>query len=167
MRDEPADAPVPDAFTPSKYHAERIGELEQEIARLEALTPEEAATHAANDRKAAEQRNADRSVKVAEIRGKYETMLEQVRAWEPPSTDHDGLKGFMIDQLRESIEFDCRPYEEPLPPLDGGVWRSEQLENAYRSLGYHHKEHGKELERVEQRNRWVRQLRESVPMVAA
>ncbi|VTR91619.1 unnamed protein product [Gemmata massiliana] len=49
-------------------------------------------------------------------------MLEHVRAWEPPSTDHENLKQFMIDQLRESIDFDCRgEYREPLPALDGVV----------------------------------------------
>ena len=34
MRDEPTDVPVPDAFTPSKYHLEQIAVLEQEIIRL-------------------------------------------------------------------------------------------------------------------------------------
>ncbi|MDY3551456.1 hypothetical protein R5W24_000532 [Gemmata sp. JC717] len=167
MRDEPADAPIPGAFAPTKYHKDRITDTERELAELETMAPEVAKARAAEEHEAAKQRNAERKTKVAEIRRKYESMLDQVRAWEPPSTDHDNLKQFMIDQLRQSIDFDCREYQEPLPTLDGAVWLAEKRERVLRDLGYHHQEHGKELERVEQRNRWVRQLRESVPVVAA
>lgn len=167
MRHDPAGDPVPESFTPSTYHVDRIAEVERELAELEAMTSDGAKTRAAEDREAAKQRNAERMAKVAEIRRKYEAMLDQVRAWEPPSTDHENLKRFMIDQLRESIDFDCREYREPMPTLDGAVWLAEKRERGLRDLGYHHKEHGKELERVEQRNRWVRQLRESLAGVAA
>ena len=35
-------------------------------------------------------------------RERYETMLAEVEAWQPPTPDHEELKRFMADQLRES-----------------------------------------------------------------
>ena len=42
MRDEPADAPIPDEFKPSDYHFKKIEEAKAELARLRAMSPDEA-----------------------------------------------------------------------------------------------------------------------------
>ena len=42
-----------------------------------------------------------------QLKERYQLMLNQVQMWTPPTSDHDGLKEFMINQLNKSIEFDC------------------------------------------------------------
>jgi len=40
-------------------------------------------------------------------RSQYEAMLIQVNAWIPPTTKHQYLKKYMIDQITGSINYDC------------------------------------------------------------
>lgn len=53
-------------------------------------------------------------------------MLDQVQLWQPPTDDHMGLKEFMIQQIEESIKFDCASYAEDrvsmIRLLSGDEW---------------------------------------------
>ncbi len=168
MRDEPADSPVPESFAPSAYHKDKLAALEQEHSRLDAMTADEAAEAAAAEREQVVQANAARAAKCAETRQRYEAMIAQVKTWQPPSDDHSQLKEFMLDQLRESIRFDCDGvYQAELPPADGTEWLARNRERVACERAYHHKAYGEELERVNGRNEWVRKLRASVPPVCA
>lgn len=39
---------------------------------------------------------------------RYLAMLEKVQEWEPPTAEHSCLKDFMVSQLEDSIDFDCK-----------------------------------------------------------
>ena len=55
-------------------------------------------------------------------------MLTQVRAWTPPTTDHAGLKDFMIQQLTVSMPGECA-----IPPerLDGQHGARREIERLF------------------------------------
>lgn len=163
MRDMGLDARIPDEFEPPTYHEKEIRIAKARLATLGEMTPENAARHAKEDydqaviarEKAETERNARRE--------RYEAMLADVDKWQPPTEEHQGLKTFMADQLRESIKFDCgMDYWPDLPTLDGAEWMAQQVAKAERDVAYHTEEHQKELERTESRNAWVRALRESL-----
>lgn len=168
MRDEPMSAPIPHEFTPSNYYAESLAKAEAEVSRLRSLTFEQAQAESAasfqRDLNAWDRRADER----AALREKYEVMLASVQAWTPPTAEHQELKDFMAKQITDSIDWDCSDkYDKPPENRLARVWLSLAIAEAERSLEYARKSHAEEVERVNERNRWLKALRESVPPPAA
>jgi hypothetical protein len=160
LRDSP-DAEIPDRFEPSDYHTEKLVEAKVRGAELERMPDWQADAAADAAYRAATNRWREHERKVYETKQRYEDMLLQVHHWDPPTDDHRGLKKFMIEQLQDSITFDCSSL--PVPQRQTGEeWRSHELERVSWDLTYHEEQLAKEIERAEERTRWVRELRESL-----
>jgi hypothetical protein len=159
MRDDPWDAPIPEEFKPSDYNAKKLVEIADELGVIEAMTDEEAAAFFEKEHAEllAKYEGWDRDKD--EKRARYESMLEKVRAWTPPSADHAPLKSFMLEQLGTSIDHDCTHYErtEKIPT------RASRVAQLRKDRAYHQEEDRKERERVAGRNAWLKALRASVP----
>lgn len=164
MRDLPLDSPLPDSFEPAPYYAETLVKAEQRLAELDALSPAERIDASEQafmaDHAAWTQRRERRLAQ----RNRYQAMLAAVVQWQ---TDAEGIREFMIEQLRSSIDFDCGDIEpswdeEPQRLAPGEWWRREidktlkEIERARKSLA-------EEQGRVEGRNRWLQRLRASLP----
>ncbi len=107
----------------------------------------------------------ERQRQTAIERARYEAMIAKVEAWTPPTPDHDGLKKFMLDQLRESVEWDCGGFggSGPAPTRQTEAeWKAEALAQARHQIEHYTAEHAKEIERVNGRNEWIRDLRASL-----
>lgn len=163
MRDDPADAPIPERFEPTDYHANELQQATDRLAQLRLMSPaeaEQAATAAYNsacEERARQVREKD------ELRAKYEAMLAQVVAWKAPTPDHIEYKNFMEKQIRESIDWDCRIFGDPPQQFTGAQWLAEEIRKAEWAINYHIKHDREERERVEGRNGWVKALRDSLP----
>ena len=96
----------------------------------------------------------------------YEAMLEKVRAWEPPTPDHENFKRVMEEQITESIRFDCGTDRDsdPPKPITGPEWHEQRLEIASKDVEYHTKELAKAIACAKERREWVEALIESVPI---
>ncbi len=165
LRDEPMDAPIPDRFEPSDYHSKALKKAEERLAWLIQMPSAEAEREAKKQFEEKQEFTARMIKQSNEILAKYDAMLEQVRAWTPPTPDHEGLKEFMVRQLVESIDFDCdtRYWENEAPVLlSAEAWKQGQIQSEERSVVYHREEYCKEVERTEARNDWLRALRESL-----
>lgn len=166
MRDESPEAPIPERFEPTDHHARELQVAVARLAELQAMTPEEVARASVKAHADAYTSWLERERTRREQRGRYELMLAQVDAWEPPTDAHEGLKRFMREQLTESIRFDCgEPYPEPVSP-GPAEWLATQVEKAEWSAAYHTKADQEERERVEGRNRWLAALRASLVRAA-
>lgn len=162
MRDAPNDAKVPERFEPSSYYAEQMEERRATVERLRTMTVAEADEAAESDYRENVERVRKWNAEKLETENRYKAMLAKVVEWEPPSEDHVELKKFMLQQLHESINFDCgEPYAEPVRKT-AEVWLAEQIAEADRRLAYISEEYAKELKRVENRNRWLAELRSSL-----
>lgn len=162
MRDEPPDAPVPDRFEPSQYHAKQLAEARQERDRIRAMTADEAANAAAASIAEYERDKAQAERENAAQRARYEAMLAKVNAW---SGAPEGIREFAIRQLHDSIEHDCPVFfhfYRDRPSGDGEEWRAAKLAKLERDILYHAKAQAEEEERTEQRNLWMAQLRRSL-----
>jgi hypothetical protein len=95
---------------------------------------------------------------------RLEKMLESVRAWTPPTEDHENLKSFMIDQLEETMKYDGKVI--PVPEIDYdqdyAQLREENIQYLKRDVEYHHNKYLEEIETVTKRNEWITKLYESV-----
>lgn len=167
MRDEPMDAPIPDEFKPSNYHREKLIEARKEKALLETFSDEAKDDYCKeyNDEQLArwEKRKAEKEA----LEVKYKEMLAQVIQWQPPTPDHEGLKEFMIKQIRESIDFDCNmKYDEKPEPLSVEQWFQKRKEKVELNINYHTYENRKEVKRAADRTAWVVALKDSLQLAA-
>lgn len=164
MRDEPSGAPIPERFEPSDYNAKEAAKSRAELARLQAMSIEQVQEAAEEAYSQALERHTKRAEEKTELRNKYNAMLAKAVQWKPPTKDHEGLKGLMVSQLRDSIDWDCSDkYDQPPVKQDATAWRNTQLAELRRSIAYHEKVQAEENERAESRNAWLKALRDSVP----
>lgn len=162
MRDDSPDATIPDEFEPSDYNARALVKARERLAELQAMD-RDAIREAANAAYVEALSYYRKSVKDrADTRANYEAMLDKVLAWEPPTPDHAEMKAFMVQQLEESIRFDCGYEPEPPTRETPEEWHEEQVQRAERDIEYHAKGDREERERAAGRTEWVRALRASL-----
>ena len=159
MRDEPFSGPVPEKIEPSSYAVTRYAEIKDRLRDLKAMTPEQAqiaATKYFDDNEALCVRmNRERD----EENERLDAMLAKVNAWTPPTSEHEPMKKFMLEQLGMSkSDYTSQP-EERVP---GSQWRLAALAKAERDLDYYAKEVREENERAKSRTEWLVALRGSL-----
>ena len=106
----------------------------------------------------------DRSNK---LKIRYQKMLDKANAWTPPTSEHEGLKKFMIEQLNSSIEFDCSNdyYQLELnnvKQLTYNQYVKDMRDRNKSDIEYHTNELKKENERDDTRNAWISSLYKSL-----
>jgi hypothetical protein len=162
MRDEPIDSPIPE-FKVEQYHYDWIERAKADLAKIEAMTKEDCRAAAKKEYDDALAYQVESKKEREDLRQKYESMLVEARAWVPPSPEHEGLKKFMIEQIEQSIEWDCADYERDVPKLvPADQWHLGALAAARETVARYEKSLAEEIERVNKRNLWVRQLKESL-----
>lgn len=151
------------------YYRESVEKAKAALYEAEQRTDAEWERLEVQEREQANALRAERVRDRAAVRDRYQTMLDQVAAWSPPTSEHQGLKDFMESQLRESIQFDCTPlkdYDEPIAPRTVAVFKAEKLASLRRTLAYA-SESLAEQERIAASQRaWVEALFESLGVSA-
>ena len=163
MKDERNDVPVPDEFKASDYHKKKLEEYQMELHALDCITEDAARAFAhaeyVNKTEAEDGYHKQKLV----IKARYLSMLSKVRIWQPPTEEHEGFKKFMEEQLTGSIKFDCGDYpREQYTEQSPKDWIASRRERLLKNIEYHAKEYREELERIAERNLWLKQLRESL-----
>jgi len=104
MRDEPFDKEIPKSLDPSSYCQEKLTEVETRLAKLQKMRYKDADHEAEIEYNEEVNRQREGIASNNKTRSLYQAMLSKVKAWQPPSPDHEGLKNFMIQQIKESIK---------------------------------------------------------------
>lgn len=164
MRDEPRDKEIPDEFKPSDYHSKKLSEYQKELEITQQITFADAESKARAEHRDKTEHNKKQIAEHKELERKYNDMLEKVKNWSPPTSEHQELKNFMISQITQSIEFDCDAsyYSTPEKLSTREEWITGKIDRLIKDMDYHTEEHKKEIERVAERNEWVRQLWDSI-----
>jgi len=102
-----------------------------------------------------------------ELKEKYENILKQVKDWIPPNEDFYELKSFMIDQIEESIDFDCgtsfwQERKKEILNLNIEKYKQNILNKIEESISSNEQYYKEEVERTKRRNQWKQQLVDSV-----
>lgn len=170
MRDEPLSKPVPQEFEVDPGYQTRLDDAVNKQAEFWAMSESEKLEMWEAER--VERLNYARNgIKEKEEQAKrYKAMLAKVEAWKPPTGAHWELAEFMKEQLQGSIEFECNTsvYNHIILTIPNfEEWKHDkQLSLAARVT---HCEHllAEEVERVNGRNQWLKQLRDSLAKVQA
>lgn len=163
MRDEPADAPIPEKIGKNDYYSKELEKAGEKITKLQLMTAEEILLliDMENIEKKIE---ADKSRKKEEaLRKSYNNMLDKVIKWIPPTNDHAEFKSFMIQQIKDSIKWDCG-YSSEFVPIeeDAKAWYDREFKRLNDDWKYYTEQLEKEEARNKSRNLWIKQLRDSL-----
>ncbi len=158
QRDEPLHAPLK-LPEPCDYYAKGLIAARQEFERLSCMTEDGKVLSVAvvNNKRRAAYENSIKKTKL--VNERYGAMLVKVRAWDPPTEDHEELKEFMISQLTRSVS----TYKPKVPvDLEVDDWYADEIEAASDEVDYYIKKHAEEVERTADRREWIEQLLESI-----
>jgi hypothetical protein len=164
MRDDSIDAPIPEELQPAPYYRESLIGAETRLQLAKAMTLDEARAAMAAEATETEVDNARRRAEHAKKVSGYRRMRQLVLEWEPPSSDHAGLRKFMLEQLSTGDPGEC--YQSSAFVGTAEEWLAHRIAEAERDVEWSRNVLREEEERVRLRNEWLRKLRASVPMPA-
>ncbi|AGS81058.1 hypothetical protein [Caulobacter phage Cr30] len=165
MRDEPWNAEIPEQFEPSDHHLKELAKAKKNLTEFLSKTiqelQEQQKTEYENSVKAYQ-----KTLETQELyRNRYQTMLAKVEAWQVPETSEiQGAKKFMREQLQSSIDFDCgySDYGNPQEELSFSDWIESKRKSLEWRVQYHEKEYANEIERTNARNAFLKEFRELI-----
>lgn len=161
LRDEQLSPDIPE-FTIGEYYVTSVETQRKELGQLQAMTPEQVAAAHAEFYAADDKWRTDSNAKKEQARAAYQKMLDEAKAFKPATSEHVKHREFMIEQLTESIAWDCgKPYVLlEREPVD--VWHAKQIADKAKYLARSIESLEEEKQRVSSRNKWVKDLRESL-----
>jgi hypothetical protein len=164
MREEKLSTPIPEEFEVDNYYQDKIKESLRQLKEYENMSLEEAEKLCNEEYEREEEYRLGQFVKSQKLREKLEIILDHILFWQPPSNDHAELKKFAIDQIDQTIRYDCvkEYYSKPSPKITTENWLLSKKASCISNINYYQEEYAKEVERVAGRNNWVKQLRNSL-----
>jgi hypothetical protein len=169
MRDEPNDSKItlPES---SEYYKEELEATQKKLKELQHINMK-----AYNANAITKQMKAIASVEKAiedknELRGKYMFMLMEVKAWRPPTPEHNDFKVYMTKQITDSIDFDCNTqYEDEQierlrEPVDANVLFNKEIDQLNEDVTYFTDKLNNENDTNSGRTKWIKDLAFSLRM---
>ncbi|MDY8021095.1 hypothetical protein [Paenibacillus polymyxa] len=162
MRDEPLNKEIP-VFKPSPYYSNSLDKAIEKLKYYQTMTIEEATVFAEEAYLDSVAVHYKRLETTRLLRKRYEDLLDEIDSWNHPTPDHLELKRFCIKQIKDSIKFDCDiSFISPPIGKTPEEYIADGIKSAQSDIEYYTKEHKKEVERINERNRWVEELKSSL-----
>jgi hypothetical protein len=162
MRDEPFDAEIPESFEPSSYYKEKLENSLNDFENFKKLTNEqieEQCQKSYEDELASYNEYKEKDLIQQQ---NYENMLKKVKDWNPPTSEHQNMKKFMVEQLTESIRFDCGYSRQEPIKLSSKEWAEKEFNKINKDIEYYQKALAEEEARCRERTEWIKALRNSL-----
>lgn len=164
------DGPIPEKIQRHEveWHESKLREARERLERATALSTREVDLERlraleAKDKQIQEWRDRD-----ARLRSQYGDMLALVEAWTPPTPRHERLKTYAIEEIRESIKYDCgeRDWWDAARAellVDAEEYRSSLVRQCGIDIEYHARHLTEAMERQVRDDEWLAALRASIP----
>ena len=170
MRDDDSDAEYTPR-TPSDYHTKEIEKTDKILKDAESMTDKEILAERKKELEESKKYHVKEIAKTKIDRQNLNSILEKAREYQPPTSEHTGIKDFMIQQITETIKYDgetnyhdeaLEKIESELSCMDANRTRKDKIAKAKKDLKYHADELTKDIERCEQSNKWVNEFIKSL-----
>jgi hypothetical protein len=170
MRDEPMNVPIKER-EPSEYHTREVQRANEDLKRAMESSDEDLI---AFERRKLEDRILRYSEMIQQRKSaaiSLNKFLSEAQKYHPPTSEHYGLKDFMIQQLTETIKYDgdskyfdkeLSQAQIELSTLDAERIRKAMIEAANKDIAYHQEEYNKDVQGCERANKWVKEFIESL-----
>lgn len=164
MRDDPWDTPIPEKFEPSSYEQKSLEEAKKDLSDFLSKSLQELQEMKQKEFDKTAAYNKEQLEKSYLQKQRYELMLAKVKAWNVPETSEVyNVKKFMIDQLEQSIDFDCKGNERYYaPPVEQsfGEWVEQKRKSLEQRVQSSQKYLDEEIARTNARNAFLKEFRE-------
>ena len=163
MRDDDMDAEF-QKRTPSDYYINEISKAKKSLKDAEKLSDKVIISIKKKELEKDKKYHIKSIKKIKIDAKKMNKILKDIEAWQPPTSDHTGIKEFMIEQITTTIDFDCKTkyhdeglakIESELLKLNAKHIRKEMVAKAKKDLAYHTKQYNEDVERCNKSNKWV------------
>ena len=149
------------------YHADRLKQAQKEFAEFQQKNDQQLMQEFLAYKARMIKVDQERLEEKQQLRTTYTNMLTQVYAWTPPSPDHVELKNFMIQQLQDSIKWDCNTKYtveslEYWESLQFHNWLKKERQHLEDDIEYHTKHLAEDTLNTLKRNQWKQQLFDSL-----
>lgn len=164
MRDESLNAPLPDEIKPdTRYYDKELRRLRAEFKNLQQMNPAQAARLYRRKHENSIKEEESRKIEQLTLKNQYLEMLIKVISWNAPTPEHEGLKKFMVKQIRDSIEGDCTIREiEPYPKKTPKQLYAEKMASVESDIHFYVKKRREEVERSKEHTKWIKDLKQSL-----
>lgn len=150
------------------YYEKEIADDERELAELKAMSLEDAKARSLEEYHGALKRNDEHKKYNSKTAMRLNTMRKAVETWDSPGPEFEkGVKRFMLEQIDETLKFDCGEFDchkDPERPVTGYKWRNDAIERVEYSLEYNKKKLAEEIERRKTWFAYLNAAKASVPM---
>ena len=143
------------------YHREKLEEAKSALDSFLRLSYDDLADQNSLKHSADVESWSRETQKNAKIMAAYNKMLNEVLAWKPPTETHQGLKDFMLEQLRSSIEFDNYTPSMPVRPSTE-EFKQKKIDSLKWNINYHEEYLQKAIDNHAARTEWLDQLKKSI-----
>lgn len=161
MRDDPLDAPLPEKFEPAPYYRDRLTKANADLSEALGMTVAEARVLMESEAEARAKRNAKRREEHAATAAAYMRMRGEVLAWKPPTSEHEGIKKFMLEQLSTGDPGSL--YQEDEGASNAAEWLARRIASCSREVERAAKAMAEEEQRCRTRTDWLQALVASLP----
>jgi hypothetical protein len=165
MRDDSLTKAIPEKFEESSLYKRSLQTAKENLSKYQSLTIEEAELMCRAEYEQSRKSTMKFIEEQERIFESYRKVLEEVKQWNPPTSDHNGLKNFAIEQITMCMkDCDLSYWENKLEaqPKSSELWLAEKIAQAEKDVAYYEKEAREESERVSGRNKWIADLRSSL-----
>ena len=169
LKDESLDVPTPNHFEPDPYYEKAYKDSLASREKAYSMTLEEVK----EDIISKYDDNKGRAAKILEgykdEDKKYLKVREEVEKWTPPTSEHENLKKFCLEQIDMSLNTSLyKWYEEDinkeLDTSDDTIKKCIDIlrDNADKQVKRRYEKWQEELKRVEEKNLWMKQFLNSL-----
>ena len=165
LRDEDGYLPAPRSINDaSTYHQDQLVVCQEDLAKFKEITDEELLEWVKEEKKREIELREEYLAHDINQNMRLEKMKVSVVYWEPPTPEHQGLKDFMLNQIKISTN-DLSWHEEALAKalevrmVNMVIDKFKELE---RLIAYHEKHIEEDYERMADKNKWLDDLYSSL-----
>lgn len=163
MRDDDMDAEY-QPRVPSDWHEKELAKAQAKLKDVETITDEQILAKHKEEFTENKKRYSEYIDKANNGLAKMNAILKEVRKWQPPTSEHEGIKKFMIEQIQTTIDYDCKTdsWEKELEKCENELKypnvksiRENMISQATWSVNYHTENLKKEIDGCKNSNQWV------------
>lgn len=170
VKDEPLSTPTPSSFEPSPFYKESYDRALKKLEEVNKMTFDEAKIQMRADY---EKRISDYKAyaeRETAMNEKYTKVRKEVEKWIPPTSEHEGLKKFALEQIDMSmtkqkyINEYLEKSKEEFNDSDEAVqnYINDIVDYYQRDAERSYKSWQEELERTRSKNEWMTKFLESL-----
>jgi len=160
MRDD--NSPLIKRPKVSSYYQKRLEDTQKELSNLLKMSDEDKISAVQKEYVKNMGDNYKHANKHNQHNKYYNQMMTKVEAWDPPTSNHQGLKKFMLGQLELSIDPEAHYIRPKRPSAD--EWHKNAIQEAKRNYEYAEIHLADDHRRIDGFNQWIDQLEESLPI---